>query len=54
MGVSLEGLIEGKEVELVELAGKKIAIDAFNSLYSFLSIIRDKITGEPCEIAKAG
>ena len=29
------------------LSGKKIAIDAFNTIYSFLSIIRDRMTGEP-------
>lgn len=52
MGVSLEGLVEGKEVELTELAGKKIAIDAFNTLFSFLSIIRDRMTGEPLRDSK--
>lgn len=35
-----------KEVELTSLSGKKIAIDAFNACYQFLSIIRDKMTGE--------
>ena len=52
MGVNLEGLIEGKEVELIELSGKKIAIDAYNTLYQFLSIIRDRITGEPLRDSK--
>ncbi|MEM5773309.1 MAG: flap endonuclease-1 [Candidatus Aenigmatarchaeota archaeon] len=52
MGVNLEGLVSGKEIELEELAGKKIAIDAFNTLYSFLSIIRDRLTGEPLRDSK--
>jgi flap endonuclease-1 len=52
MGVKLEGLIVGKEVELIELSGKKIAIDAYNTLYQFLSIIRDRITGEPLRDSK--
>jgi len=52
MGVNLRGIIEGKEVELSYLAGKKIAIDAYNTLYQFLSIIRDKMTGEPLRDSK--
>jgi flap endonuclease-1 len=52
MGVNLRGIIEGKEVELSYLAGKKIAIDAYNTLYQFLSIIRDKMTGEPLKDSK--
>lgn len=52
MGVKLEGLFKGKEIELAELAGKKIAIDAFNTLFSFLSIIRDRMTGEPLRDSK--
>ncbi len=47
MGVQLREIIPRKEVELEELSGKKIAIDAFNTLYQFLSIIRDRETGEP-------
>ncbi|MEM5766337.1 MAG: flap endonuclease-1 [Candidatus Aenigmatarchaeota archaeon] len=52
MGVKLEGLVEAKEIELTELTGKRIAIDAFNTLFSFLSIIRDKVTGEPLRDSK--
>lgn len=52
MGVNLEGIVEGREIELTELSGKKIAIDAYNMLYSFLSIIRDKLTGEPLRDSK--
>ncbi len=47
MGVQISELIPKKEIELAELAGKKIAIDAFNILYQFISIIRDRFTGEP-------
>jgi flap endonuclease-1 len=47
MGVNLGDIVPKKEVELSELAGKRIAIDAYNALYSFLSIIRDRATGEP-------
>ncbi|RMF90560.1 MAG: flap endonuclease-1 [Methanobacteriota archaeon] len=46
MGVQLSGLFEPKVVEFKELAGKRIAIDAYNALYQFLSIIRQP-TGEP-------
>ena len=46
MGVNLKDLVPKKEVELTSLSGKKIAIDAFNACYQFLSIIRDKMTGE--------
>ncbi len=40
MGVDLTDLAPKHEVELKELSGKIIAIDAFNTLYQFLSIIR--------------
>lgn len=47
MGVNLGNIVPKKTVELPDLSGKKIAIDAYNALYSFLSIIRDRTTGEP-------
>jgi flap endonuclease-1 len=47
MGVNFKGIISSREIELAELTGKKIAIDAYNTLYQFLSIIRDRVTGEP-------
>jgi len=47
MGINLGDLSIGKEIELNELSGKKIALDAFNIIFSFLSIIRDRFTGEP-------
>lgn len=52
MGVQLRDIIPRKEIEIEELAGKKIAIDAFNTLYQFLSIIRDRETGEPLKDSK--
>lgn len=46
MGVQLGDLVVAREIGFEELAGKRIAIDAFNTLYQFLSIIRQP-TGEP-------
>ncbi|RLI30525.1 MAG: flap endonuclease-1 [Candidatus Hecatellales archaeon] len=46
MGVNLGDLIPRKETTLEELSGKSVAIDAYNALYQFLSIIRQP-TGEP-------
>ena len=40
MGVQLTGIIEAKELSLEQLFDKAIAVDAFNWLYQFLSIIR--------------
>jgi flap endonuclease-1 len=40
MGVQLSGLLEPKSIELKNLSGRRIAIDAYNALYQFLSIIR--------------
>ncbi|MCD6403507.1 MAG: flap structure-specific endonuclease, partial [Candidatus Aenigmarchaeota archaeon] len=47
MGVNLAKIVPKEEVELESLSGKAIAIDAYNTLYQFLSIIRDRMTGEP-------
>jgi flap endonuclease-1 len=52
MGVNLKGIVEGREIELSSLSGKKIAIDAYNMLYQFLSIIRDRMTGEALKDSK--
>ena len=52
MGVSFKGIVTSEEVELTDLSGKKIAIDAFNIVYQFLSIIRDRFTGEPLKDSK--
>ena len=40
MGVDISDLIERKKIVLEDLAGRSIAIDAFNTLYQFLSMIR--------------
>ncbi|MCJ7630904.1 flap endonuclease-1 [Candidatus Bathyarchaeota archaeon] len=40
MGVQLGDLIPRRRITLQDLSGKTIAIDAFNALYQFLSIIR--------------
>lgn len=40
MGVDISALVEGKKVALEDLSGRSIAIDAFNTLYQFLSMIR--------------
>jgi flap endonuclease-1 len=40
MGLQLRDLVEGKEIELKDLAGKKIAVDTYNILYQFLASIR--------------
>ncbi len=40
MGLQIGDIIPRKEVNLAELKGKVIAVDAFNALYQFLSSIR--------------
>lgn len=40
MGVDISDLVETKPITLEDLAGRSIAIDAFNTLYQFLSMIR--------------
>lgn len=45
MGVNLRDIADPKKIELTDLSGKKVAIDAFNTLYQFLSIIRGE-TGD--------
>src|SRR5574342_241560 len=42
MGVDLGDLFQKKEIELSDLKDKIIAIDAYNTLYQFLSIIRQR------------
>ncbi len=46
MGVDLADLVPKRKVSLEELSGKIIAIDAYNTLYQFLAIIRG-VSGEP-------
>jgi flap endonuclease-1 len=45
MGLDLKPLVTPRSLKLTELAGKVIAIDAYNTIYQFLSIIRGP-TGE--------
>jgi flap endonuclease-1 len=52
MGVQITEILPKKEIELADLVGKKIAIDAFNTIFQFLSIIRDRFTGEPLRDSK--
>jgi len=47
MGIQFGSLIPSKEIELASFSGKKIAVDAYNNLYQYLTIIRDRMTGEP-------
>lgn len=47
MGVPLSELVARQEIALAELAGKKIAVDALNTIFQFLAIIRDRFTGQP-------
>jgi len=52
MGVQISSILPKKEIDLADLSGKKIAIDAFNIIFQFLSIIRQKETGEPLRDSK--
>ncbi|MCK4713991.1 MAG: flap endonuclease-1, partial [Candidatus Aenigmarchaeota archaeon] len=47
MGVNLREIVTPEQIEMDSLNGKVIAIDALNIIYQFLSIIRDRFTGEP-------
>jgi len=42
MGVDLGELFRRRRIELKEISGRWIAVDAFNTLYQFLSIIRQQ------------
>ena len=42
MGVDLGDLLRKKKIEIKDLSGRWVAVDAFNTLYQFLSIIRQK------------
>lgn len=45
-------MIAGRQIKLEDLRGKSLAIDAFNTLYQFLTIIRDRYTGQPLRDSK--
>ncbi|MFH1247395.1 MAG: flap endonuclease-1 [Candidatus Micrarchaeota archaeon] len=40
MGVDIGSILEKRQTSLEELGGKKLAVDAFNTLYQFITIIR--------------
>ena len=40
MGLSIKDIIPRKEIEISELKGKTLCVDAFNTLYQFLSSVR--------------
>lgn len=40
MGLSIKDIIPRKEIEIKDLKGKMLCVDAFNALYQFLSTIR--------------
>lgn len=42
MGVELGDIFEKHEAEISDLSGKVVAVDAYNTLYQFLSIIRQR------------
>jgi flap endonuclease-1 len=46
MGLNIREIISRKEIELSDLKGKTLCIDAFNTLYQFLSSIR-QVDGTP-------
>jgi flap endonuclease-1 len=46
MGVQISDIIPRKEIQLEDLKGKIVAIDAFNAIYQFLTTIR-QIDGTP-------
>ena len=47
MGVAISQLIPKKQIQLADLAGQRLAVDAFNFIYAFLAAIRHRTTGEP-------
>ena len=46
MGIQLTPLAKGRRIEISELSGRIIAVDALNWIYQFLSIIRQR-DGQP-------
>jgi len=42
MGVDLGDLLQKKSIGITDLSGRWVAVDAFNTLYQFLSIIRQR------------
>ena len=48
MRVNLSPIVEAREIELSELRGKTVAVDAYNTIFQFLSIIRQP-DGKPLQ-----
>ncbi|MBC7129364.1 MAG: flap endonuclease-1 [Thermoplasmatales archaeon] len=46
MGVNLKPIISARKIEISDLSGKIVAIDAFNAIHQFIAIIR-QIDGTP-------
>ena len=46
MGVNLREIVKPRKITLEQLSGRTVAVDAYNALYQFLSIIRGE-SGEP-------
>lgn len=42
MGINFSGIVEATEIEMSDLSGKKVAVDAYNAIYQFLSTIRQR------------
>ncbi|MBN1678353.1 MAG: flap endonuclease-1 [Candidatus Thermoplasmatota archaeon] len=40
MGVDISVLVKGRPIKIEDLSGRSVAVDAFNTLYQFLSMIR--------------
>jgi flap endonuclease-1 len=51
MGVQLGDIVSKTKIELEQLSGKIVAIDAMNALYQFLAIIRQR-DGQPLKDSK--
>jgi flap endonuclease-1 len=47
MGVPLSKLVPHRGIDLADLAGKRLAVDAFNMILQFVAIIRDRFSGQP-------
>ena len=46
MGIKLSALVEPTQISIEDLKGKKVAVDAFNWIFQFLTTIRG-YDGEP-------
>ena len=42
MGLNITEIIPRREIEMLELKGKIVCVDAFNTLYQFISTIRQQ------------